>query len=82
MVEFEFDEPLERTKPKGRPRKRSTGWHKIASNTWKKRARPKVGKAKRTIAIQVEIAPCPKCYAPMRDGVCTGAFHTRERLGK
>lgn len=66
-----------------------SGWHKKAANTWaekKRRAKKPKITPKRYKAIstrEFNDAPCPKCYAPMRDGVCTGLFHTleRERLG-
>lgn len=80
-----FGEPLEPVKLPGRPRKRTTGWHKKSAATWEARQRaaknrPKIPRKRIGFTVP-DIEPCPKCYAPMRDGVCTGRFHSMERLG-
>lgn len=57
--------------------KRKGGWHKKSAATWRARerkrrkpvVRPKL--PKRSAPVE---HPCPTCYAPVRDGVCTGAY--------
>lgn len=57
--------------------RRKSGWHKKGAATWKARERKRKQKPKTTRPRMIptrDETPCPKCYAPMRDGVCTGAW--------
>lgn len=63
--------------------KRKGGWHKKAAATWRAKERAKEGKNSRPREIKPRVAtkrfapvehPCPRCFAPVRDGICLGAF--------
>lgn len=78
---YEFGEPVPEWSDS--PKRRRSGWRKAADASWKakklrEKRRPKL---RRRVLGFVAPEPCPTCYAPMKDGECSGSFHTRERLG-
>lgn len=58
--------------------KRKGGWHRKSAATWqakrRKEQRPKLKGSKLPKRSAPVEHPCPRCYAPMRDGVCLGAY--------
>jgi hypothetical protein len=80
---IEFGEPIPEHEPKPRGKAKPNGWQKVAQTTWKARERAvRAKKRPRTRGFSPpETHPCPRCYAPIRDGVCSGYWCSKERLG-